>query len=153
GRRGRALGAALYAAWAYAVVGLAFLPVWTAVVVLPGLGLRRRSARLAARAIAFLLGIPLRLTGAEHLAAGGPRLVAVNHQSYLDGVVLTALLPPDFGFVVKRELEGNLFSRLLLRRLGALFVERFDPAQGVGEARKALDAVRAGGSLAVFVEG
>jgi 1-acyl-sn-glycerol-3-phosphate acyltransferase len=155
-RRARALGATLYAGWFYAVVALAFLPVWTAIVVLPGLGLRRRAARLAARTVALLLGLPLRLEVGENLRSGtpgAPRIVAANHQSYLDGLVLTALLPPSFSFVVKRELERNLFSRLLLRRLGALFVERFDPVEGVGEARKALDAVRAGQSLAVFVEG
>jgi 1-acyl-sn-glycerol-3-phosphate acyltransferase len=98
-------------------------------------------------------GIPLHLEGAENLKTGGPRIVASNHASYLDGMVLAALLPPDISFVVKRELEGNFISGTFLRRLGTLFVERFDTAQSAGETRKALDAIAAGESLAIFPEG
>jgi 1-acyl-sn-glycerol-3-phosphate acyltransferase len=158
-RRLRAAGAWTYAGWAALVVALGFLPGWALVVSLPSLAARRRAARFVARTLAFLLGIPLRLEGEEHLSGGvggagaAPSVVASNHQSYLDGVVLTALLPPGFAFVVKRELEGSFFSRTLLRRLGAVFVERFDPAQGQAEVRKALEAVRAGESLVIFVEG
>ena len=79
--------------------------------------------------------------------------MAPNHSSYLDAMVLTALLPPDFAFVVKRELEKSFISRLFLRRLGALFVERFDAAQSAGETVKALRTVESGESLVIFPEG
>ena len=153
GRRLRSIGDLLYSAWGYGSVALLAVPIWLAVVLAPGLKLRRRVARLCARVLFAWIGMPLRLEGGENLRAGGPRIVAPNHQSYLDGLVLTALLPPDFAFVVKRELEKSLFARIFLRRLGTLFVERFDAAQSAGETRKVLEAVQAGQSLVIFPEG
>ena len=152
-QRARSLAEILYAGWAYSSLALFAVPIWLAVVCPPRLSLRRRMARLAARFLFGWTGIRLRLEGAEHLAGEGPRIVASNHQSYLDGIVLTALLPPEHAFVVKRELEGSFLARVLLRRLGTLFVERFDAAQGTAETRKAREAIEAGQSLVIFPEG
>ncbi len=152
-RRVRALGAGIYALWAYGVLALIVVPAWFAVVLTPGLARRRRVAQWVGRILFAGAGIPLRLEGAENLKTDGPRIVASNHASYLDGMILTALLPPEYSFVVKRELEGNFISGTFLRRLGTLFVERFDTAQSAGETRKALDAIAAGQSLAIFPEG
>src|SRR5262249_25605269 len=124
GRRLRSLGDLLYSAWGYASVALFAAPIWLAVVLAPGLPLRRRIARLCARFLFAWIGMPLRLEGGESLRIAGPQIVATNHQSYLDGIVLTALLPPEFAYVVKRELEKSVIARVFLRRLGTLFVER-----------------------------
>jgi len=152
-RRARSLGHALYTAWVGVVVALLAVPIWLGVVLAPGLGNRRRVARFSSRLLFAAMGISVRLEGAGNLRTGGPRIVASNHASYLDGVVLTAVLPPEFSFVVKRELEGSFISRILLRRLGSLFVERFDTAQSAGETGKALEALKGGDSLAIFPEG
>ena len=152
-RRARSLGEVLYVAWAYGCLALLAPLIWLAVVLTPGLARRRRVARRAARVFLAAIRIPLRLEGAENLATRGPRILATNHASYLDAIVLTALLPPELAFVAKRELEGSFIARVVLRRLGTLFVERFDASQGAAEARKALDAIQAGESLVIFVEG
>jgi acyl carrier protein len=152
-RRARILGDLLYSLWVYLVVALLALPIWLGVVLLPGLGRRRGFAKGAAGLLFRLAGISLRAEGLENVPETGPRIVAANHASYLDGVLLTALLPADFGYVVKRELEGNPVSGIFLRRLGTLFVERFDATQGAGETKRALDAVQAGQSLVIFPEG
>jgi 1-acyl-sn-glycerol-3-phosphate acyltransferase len=80
-------------------------------------------------------------------------LVAVNHASYLDAVALTAMLPPAFGYVAKRELEDGFLTRVMMRRLGALLVERFDAVQSAGEVPRAAAALAAGESLVIFPEG
>ncbi|HEX4961822.1 MAG TPA: AMP-binding protein [Thermoanaerobaculia bacterium] len=152
-RRSRSFGAGLYAARAFGFLALLAVPGWLAVVLTPGLPGRRRMAQRVGRLLFAGVGIPLRLEGSENLQTGGPRIVAPNHASYLDGLVLTALLPPEVAFVVKRELEGSFIARIFLRRLGTLFVERFDAAQSAGETRKALDAVRSGETLVIFPEG
>ncbi len=153
-RRIRSLGEILYATRAYGSLLLLAGPAWLMVVLTPGpVARRRRVARRIGRILFAGAGIPLRLEGAGNLTTGGPRIVASNHASYLDGLVLATLLPPDFAYVVKRELEGNFIPRIFLRRLGTLFVERFDTAQSAGETRKALEALQAGDSLVIFPEG
>jgi len=84
---------------------------------------------------------------------GDPCVVVANHASYIDGIVLCALLPPRFGFVIKREATQAPFVHLLLRRIGAHFVERHNRHRGARDARSLLRAVGDGQSLAVFPEG
>jgi 1-acyl-sn-glycerol-3-phosphate acyltransferase len=152
GRFGAAVAAVAYNGWVWLVCAGAAAPVWLAVVAAPTLALRRRVARGAARWALGWAGIPVRVEGSAG-ESGQARIFAANHASYLDGIVLTAVLPAEAAFVVKRELLGNLFSRLLLGRLGALFVERFDVAQGTAETKKAAAAVGRGESLVIFPEG
>src|SRR6185503_19570849 len=68
-------------------------------------------------------------------------ILAINHSSYLDGLAIAAALPRPFSFVAKKELAGNFVSRLFLRRIGSVFVERLTAL------------VHAGTSLAFFPEG
>ncbi len=152
-RRVRSFGGVLYNAWVVASLALFAAPVWLAAILPPRLATRRRWVRRMLRLFLAWIGIPLRLEGAANLATGGPRIVATNHASYLDSLVLTALLPPDLAFVAKRELEGSALFRIPLRRLGTVFVERFDASQGAAETRKAVEAVQAGESLVIFPEG
>ena len=104
----------LYAAAVFLAVALTAL---LCVLVLPTLGARRGTARIAARAFLLFAGMPLRLRGFENLPAGQCVVVA-NHASYLDGVVMAAALPPRFGFVIKREMNAVPVAGLLLRRIG-----------------------------------
>jgi 1-acyl-sn-glycerol-3-phosphate acyltransferase len=151
-QRGRRLSDLLYALWFWTVFALAALPVAAALLATPGQSRRRRLARRVARGLALLTGTPIRVTGLENLV-GSTVLLASNHASYLDAFVLTAALPPDIGFVAKRELEGNAFTRALLTRLGTVFVERFEAGQGEAETGKVAEAVASGCSLVIFPEG
>ena len=158
GRWLRSAGDLLYAGWFWGLFLLAAPGLWLLLVATPGLKRRRTLARGIGRLMAFLTGTRLQAGGLENLighggAGAGPRILAANHQSYLDAFVLTAVLPPDVAFVAKTELQRNLIARIFLRRLGTVFVERFEPGQGVEETRKVLDAVRGGDSVLIFPEG
>lgn len=139
----------LYAAALFLVVAITAL---LGVLLLPTLGARRTMARIAARTFFFLAGMPLRLRGLENLPAGQCVVVA-NHASYLDGVVMTAALPPRFGFVIKREMNDVPVAGLLLRRIGSEFVERFNRHKGGTDARRVLRTAASGHSLVFFPEG
>jgi 1-acyl-sn-glycerol-3-phosphate acyltransferase len=80
-------------------------------------------------------------------------IVVANHASYLDGILLTAVLPHHFNFVIKREMTEVPFVHFFLRRLGAHFVERFDARKSALDARRIMQAATDGGSLAFFPEG
>lgn len=119
---------------------------------MPTLRLRRSAARLIARGFLRLAGMPLRIVGAEQLP-DCQCVVVANHASYLDGLVMTAVLPPHFAYVVKREMNRVPLAGLLLRRLGTEFVERFNRHQGARDARRMLRAASGGQSMMFFPEG
>lgn len=122
------------------------------VILLPTLRLRRGTARIAARAFFAGAGMPVRITGIGNIPQGQCVVVA-NHASYLDGVVMTAALPPRFGFVIKREMNDVPGAGLLLRRIGSEFVERFNRHKGATDARRVLRTAASGHSLVFFPEG
>ncbi len=149
-RRGAA--GLLYAGYAWCAFLLLGLPTWLLVMVLPGprwcLPLIRRAARLAAA----LCLIRLRVRGLEHLPSG-PCVIVANHASYIDGIVLTALLPGIYSFIAKREFTRQFVVGRFLRNIGAVFVERFDPHKSLADARALGAAARAGQRLVYFPEG
>jgi len=122
------------------------------VTVLPGEGRRRAATRRGARLFLALAALRPAVRGLENLPAE-PCIVAANHASYLDGVVLTAVLPPRFAFVIKREVASVPLVHFFLRRIGAQFVERFDTRRGASDARRLLALAQSRQSLAFFPEG
>lgn len=142
----------LYTLWmfvAFLVLGLGALVL---LVLLPRLPQRRTAARHLARAFLATAGMPLRVRFPEHLPPG-QCVVVCNHASYIDGVVLTAALPPHFGFVIKREASEVPLIGALLKRLGSQFVERFDRHKSAADARRVLRSATAGHSVVFFPEG
>ena len=119
---------------------------------LPNLRSRRLMAGMFSRAFLRAAGIPFAVDGLHRLPQA-PCVVVANHASYIDGLVAAAALPPDFAFVIKKEMGRVPLAGLLLRRLGSQFVERFDRHQGAVDARRMLRLAAAGQSLVFFPEG
>lgn len=139
----------LYTVAVFIIVSLAAL---LGVLLLPTLGARRATARIAARSFFLFAGMPLTLRGFENLPAG-QCIVVANHASYLDGVIMAAALPPRFGFVIMREMNAVPLAGLLLRRIGSEFVERFNRHKGATDARRVIRTAANGHSLVFFPEG
>lgn len=140
-----------YAAYVGLIFGLMAFPTYL-LMIFPGLKFRRTGIFWLAKLFFRLIGIPCSLVGKENYS--GQRCILVcNHASYLDGFVLTALLPPDFSFIAKNELLNNFFVAVFLRRVGTQFVERFDVKESVESIGKIEEALRAGQSLVFFPEG
>jgi len=139
--------------WAWAVILALGSVAWCLIMLCPRLECRRAVTRSTARAAMRLTALPVQVHGLEHLPAGRACIVVANHASYLDAVLLGALLPPRFGFAAKRELANAPFVGVALRRLGTAFVERFETARGVEDKRFMLERVRAGEAFVVFPEG
>jgi 1-acyl-sn-glycerol-3-phosphate acyltransferase len=151
-RRGRLLRETLYAAWWWLVVALSFTLAWLAVMVLPRLVWRWRAIRGIARAALTIIGVPVTVAGLDRIPRGNAMLV-FNHSSYMDALVLSAVLPGEALYVVKRELAGQIFAGPFLRRLGALFVERYDISGSLADTEAIIAATRQGRNIVYFPEG
>jgi 1-acyl-sn-glycerol-3-phosphate acyltransferase len=118
----------------------------------PGLEWRRKLGKRCSRLWLAVAGIPVDVRGAE-LLPEGPAVIVANHSSYVDGVLLKAVLPTRYSFVIKKEMVKVPLAGLLLRRIGAEFVDRFNRHSGAMDARRLLRAASGGGSLVFFPEG
>jgi 1-acyl-sn-glycerol-3-phosphate acyltransferase len=141
-----------YTAWVLASFLCVGMIVLLMLVVLPRLSWRRAAARALARVFLHLAGMPLTVKFAQRLPED-QCVVVCNHASYLDGIVLTAALPPRFGFVIKREMASVPVVGALLGRLGSEFVERFNRSRGARDALRLMRQAIDGHSLVFFPEG
>jgi 1-acyl-sn-glycerol-3-phosphate acyltransferase len=148
----RSLRAIAYGSYAWLSLLVVALPLAVAFLVMPGVLRRRRLARWGARTVLTLIGSPVRVTG-QDLEAVRSAVVVANHSSYLDGIILTAALPPRFTFLIKHEMSTVPLVGFMLRRLGSQFVNRDSAQHRHRTVRRLVAAATNGGALAVFPEG
>lgn len=148
----RGLGEHLFAVYAWSVFAVLAPLTWLGIMLLPKQAWRWTLGRIATMTLAQLTGTSLQVRGLEHLPQG-PCILAANHASFLDAYALMAVIPRHFHYVAKRELLDNRWIGKPLERIGTLFVERFDVQRSAEEARKVIEAARAGQSLGFFPEG
>jgi 1-acyl-sn-glycerol-3-phosphate acyltransferase len=144
--------ARLYGIYAILMFTSVTIPALALLSVVPGEGNRRAIARNAARLWFWLSGARLGISGRENLPAL-PCVVVANHASYLDGIILTAVLPARFTFVIKKEMTRVPFVNFFLSRLGSLFVDRSNHHRAATDARRILQLATRKQSIAFFPEG
>ncbi len=148
-RLARRIGGWLYALYAWLLFALAAIAGGAVLCVLPGKRTRERWTHAVALALMRLSGLEVRVHGAATL----PAIFAANHASYVDSVILAAVLPAGAHFVAKREFASVPLVGWLLPRFGTRFVERFAAQAAIEDARELAEAARAGESLVLFPEG
>jgi len=146
------LGRVFYGSYTWLVFVLIALTLLMLLIVVPGVHRRRHMAGVASRLILKLCRVPLLVKGVENLPSG-QCVVAANHASYIDAIVIKAVLPEHYAYVVKREMATVPLAGLLLTRLGSEFVERFNRHKGSLDARRVLRTATSGQSLLFFPEG
>ena len=146
GRQLRIRGVLVGRFYAACRVGLALVDCCSA-----GRVARWSVVRFAARAMLKLTGTRLTVDG-NPLRDRGVVLVA-NHCSYFDSLVLIAAIAGKIDFVAKAELAPRLFAGNFLRRIGTLFVERFEVDRGVDDTQVVIDAAQGGRRLLIYPEG
>lgn len=89
--------------------------------------------------------------GTGHVPASGPFILAANHVSYLDPLVLAATCPRPLHFVMLREFWEKPFLGWVCRQAGSFPVDPGGPAAGA--LRRAVRLLREGRALGIFPEG
>lgn len=100
-----------------------------------------------------LIGCPLQVDGKAHLQEKGTCVYVANHASYIDAIVLLALLPPGVSFVAKRELLKVPFLSTVMKKLNMITVNRMDFSSNLSESNEIAERLRQGKSVALFPEG
>ncbi len=138
-----------YAWTGYAALGLS---VALLLLLLPRPQWRWWVAREAVRLLAHLTGTAVSVRGLDHLPAATCIAVA-NHPSWIDPLVLAAVMPQSFRFVAAEVLEHQRITSFALKRLGHQFVERHEREHGVADVDRLVALARGGQSLVIFPEG
>ncbi|MEL7535726.1 MAG: lysophospholipid acyltransferase family protein [Pseudomonadota bacterium] len=141
-----------YGTYAISAFVMTALPTWLLVAVVPGLARRRRIAHHGARAFFRLAGLRLSVDRFDRLP-DEPCFVVANHASYVDGVLLTAVLPPRFAFVIKDDMGKVPMAGYFLRRIGSQFVDRTNTRRSALDARRIMRAASQETSIGIFPEG
>ena len=153
-RQLRALSGLAYSAWVWLMFVALAVPALASAALIHNPARGWRINRVLANAFLRLCRLPLVVHGLEHIPPSGPFVMAANHASYLDGIILLAALPErGYSFAAKRELSQSLLPRLFLRSIGTDFVERSDVKQGVEDTSRLAESVRAGRAPVFFAEG
>lgn len=150
----RQTGRWAFACYAWTVFAALALSCGGLIALLQRPALGRRIAHSAAGMLLRVTGVTIAASGLERLPRQ-PHVLLVNHASYLDAMLLAALLPatPGYAFTAKREYASQRLMRALLTGLGTIFIERLDVRRSAEDVDLMLAALRQGENLLVFPEG
>jgi 1-acyl-sn-glycerol-3-phosphate acyltransferase len=109
-----------------------------------------RTLRVPARIFTTLL-FDLKVFGTEHVPRSGGAILAANHQSYLDPVLLGVRLQRPVTYLAKSELFRNAFFRWLISSLHAFPVKQ--GAGDVGAMKESIRRLQEGYLLNIYPEG
>lgn len=114
---------------------------------------RWRLNHRAAVRVLHVLRFPLVATWQGRGDLRAPHVLVVNHASYVDSLLISALLLEPHRFGAKAELARVPLLGGYLRKMGTLFIERSAPGQSTAEVGRITDALRGGDSVVLFPEG
>jgi 1-acyl-sn-glycerol-3-phosphate acyltransferase len=93
----------------------------------------------------------IEVVGADRIPATGPAVVAPNHESFLDAIILGAAISRELRFVAKAELWRSRLLAWMIEGLGAIPIER--GRSDYLAAARVLQALEAGQAVVIFPQG
>ena len=106
----------------------------------------------------FLLALRPTVVGRQNVPTTGPFIIASNHLSFIDSMVIPLMAPRRVGYLAKAEyftgtgISGWL-TRTLFTALGALPVERETHRAAQAALDTAMTVLNAGGGFGIYPEG
>ncbi len=112
-----------------------------------------RVASLWARLLCRLSGVPIAVSGLEHVFRDRAQIFVANHQSYFDIFALAGYLPVQIRWVAKASLFRIPFLGWSMRAAGYIPVERENRKKAYQSFLTTVDKIKSGCSVVVFPEG
>jgi 1-acyl-sn-glycerol-3-phosphate acyltransferase len=116
-----------------------------------------RLLRLILSLVVFVVLRP-KVTGLHNIPRRGPVILASNHLSFIDSVIIPLVVPRHVTFIAKAEywtgrgIKGRI-SRWFFTTMGNIPVDRDDPRAGQRSLQDALEVLRRGGAFGIYPEG
>ena len=101
----------------------------------------------------YRLLYPVRVEGAEHIPTDGPAILAANHISFFDTVVLMFSMDRGTRFIGKAEYMDSWKTRHLFPALGMIPIDRGTGREALAALNTGANALRRGELLAIYPEG
>ncbi|MCK0116110.1 1-acyl-sn-glycerol-3-phosphate acyltransferase [Isoptericola sp. CG 20/1183] len=98
------------------------------------------------------------VTGLHNVPRRGPVIIASNHLSFIDSIILPLVVPRHVTFIAKAEywtgrgLKGRV-SRWFFTTMGHIPVDREDPRAGQRSLEDALQVLQRGDAFGIYPEG
>ncbi|WP_417219226.1 lysophospholipid acyltransferase family protein [Arthrobacter sp.] len=98
------------------------------------------------------------VTGLENVPTGGPFIIASNHLSFLDSIIIQAICPRPVAFFAKAEyfttpgLKGRAM-KAFFESVGSIPVERGEQAASVAALDALVDLLEDGQGVGIYPEG
>jgi len=99
----------------------------------------------------FKLYLGFRVTGRKHVPAKGPFIIAANHSSYLDPLLITAAVHRTLSFMARENIFRCPVIGWIVKHAYAIPVKRH--GRDMSAVKNALRVLKNGGALAIFPEG
>jgi 1-acyl-sn-glycerol-3-phosphate acyltransferase len=96
---------------------------------------------------------PVKVNGLENVPSGGPAIIAPNHISFLDSVVLIGILPRPITYVGKAEYMDSWKTRHLFPAVGMIPIDRTGGKASFAALDTAASVLDEGKLFGIFPEG
>lgn len=143
-----------YGCYVWVLFVLLVLPVAMLVALLNRPAQGRFLVHFCARLLFFLSGMRILVEGDDQLPHR-PHVLLANHTSFLDAILLTALLPPrpGYAFTARRQFASQRLLWPFLHGLGTIIFKQHADRHHVHNIEMMEAALRRGDNLVVFPEG
>ncbi|GAA1722468.1 lysophospholipid acyltransferase family protein [Isoptericola hypogeus] len=116
-----------------------------------------RLLRLVLSLLVYVLLRP-QVTGLHNVPRRGPVILASNHLSFIDSIIIPLVVPRHVTFLAKSEywtgrgIKGRVY-RWFFTTMGNIPVDREDPRAGQRSLDDALQVLQRGGAFGIYPEG
>jgi len=113
---------------------------------------RRNAGRAVARVVCRALGLSVVIEG-ELPMDDHPSVIAANHSSFIDGLMLYVFLNQPVTFVSSTDMEHQFLLGRIMRGFGCVFVERGRAERSATSVEKLVNSIQSGHHVLIFPEG
>ncbi len=94
-----------------------------------------------------------KITGKQNIPSRGPFILAANHQSYLDFILLCGVFPRHLRFLAAEKFYHSRFWKPIMEYTGQIRVDRHRKGNKEEVFQKGLEVLEKGEVLAIFPQG